>query len=115
MLEQFTTGKSEKPVFKAPDKPDETEVLEERLEIEDEYKPILKGGEKLIQPGEHTGSILKKSIEELPTPKVSTPSLRAENYRKKKKKVNKIAALLKDKNQLRNALIMKEVFDKKYF
>ncbi len=119
LLEQFTGGKSKKPVFEAPDEPEASQPTKlppyESDEYLDEYKPIVKGGERLMKPGEHTGSILKKSIEELPTPKVSTPALRSEKYRKRGKQKNKYAKLLQNKNSLKNALIMKEIFDRKHF
>ncbi len=118
LLEQFTGGRSRKPVFEAPTEDETVEKnrrLPQREEYLDEYKPLIKGGEQLMQPGEHTGSILQKSIEEFDTPKISTPALRSESYKLKKRKVNKFTKLIKDKNSLKNALIMKEVLDRKYF
>jgi|GEM_PF-5417085 len=122
LLEQFTGGRSRKPVFEAPtedNESDRTERIPKNLPQQeaylDEYKPIIKGGEQLMQPGEHTGSILKKSIEEFDTPKISTPSLRSDGYKLKKRKVNKFTKLIRDKDSLKNALIMKEVLDRKYF
>ena len=120
LLEQFTGNKSKKPVFEPPNEPEVTQSRKlpqrQREDYLDEYKPIVKGGERLMKPGEHTGSILKKSIEELPTPKVTTPALRFDNYKKKRKSAgNKYARKFKDLNSVRDALIMKEIFDRKYF
>lgn len=119
LLEQFTGNKSKKPVFEAPDVDESSRERQlpprQTEEYLDEYRPLVKGGERLMQPGEHTGSILKKSIDELPTPKVNTPALRFDNYKKKnKRKVNIYAKKFKNKNSVRDALIMKEIFDRKY-
>ena len=116
LLEQFTSDKPKRPVFKAPEEESKSETFrkQHKIDTEEEYRPLLKGSQQLMKPGEHTGSILKKSIEDFPTPTISTPALQIDDKKKVKGK-SKIGKLLKDKNNLKNALIMKEVIDRKYF
>ena len=116
LLEQFTTKKNKKPVFRAPVEETKAETFrkEIRIDTEEEYKPIIQSSRRLMKPGEYTGSILKKSIEDFPKATITVPALQQGN--KKKKKTNKkVAKLFKNKTNLRNALIMKEVMDRKYF
>ncbi|UZR93744.1 hypothetical protein [Chondrinema litorale] len=116
LLEQFSTKKNRKPVFRAPAEETKAETFrkEIRNDTEEEYKPILQSSRRLMQPGEYTGSILKKSIEDFPKATITVPALQQGN-RKKKKTNKKVAKLFKNKNNLKNALIMKEVIDRKYF